>query len=145
MPHIKDNYKKINDMMGINEVNEILISQYRYDLYNFAVSLAVVLNDSPIFGFRNIWEIKKAKIPGTEKVKEEIERLSDIKSKILRLTKGLKIHLKKLPDWHRIKKDTMDETLRHLILNEEFTNNSNEDEITRKVYKLFIFFDINTN
>jgi len=52
------------------------------------------------------------------------------------LTKGLKIHLKKLPDWHRIKKDTMDETLRQFILNEEATNIPDEDEITRKVYKL---------
>jgi len=129
-------YRKINKMMENNELSEILVRQYGYDLYNFAVSLAIILSDFPIFGFWNIWKIKNTEIPGISSVKKESKRLSDIRRRFLKLTESLKEHLREFPQWHEIKKESIDESLRQLILNKEFSNLQNEDEITRKLYKL---------
>jgi hypothetical protein len=129
-------YQQINKYMGIKELDEILISQYGYNLYNYCASLAIILIDSPFFGFGKIWELKNAQIAGLKQVRTEIERLTNIKSNIRNIGKRLRVHLTKLPDWHQTKRGSLDESQRDIILNQDYSSLPNKDEVALDVYKL---------
>ena len=131
----KTKYREITEGMTNDKVNEILVAQYNYDLFNFSLSLAVAISDFPIFGFWKIWEIRRAKIPGMDVVKEEIEKLTEIRTKIFALTKTLRRHIAKLPDWHRHRgriRKTYIETFSRV----EGENVSIQDKISREFYGL---------
>lgn len=129
-------YQQINKFMGIKELDEILISQYGYTLYNYCASLAIILIDFPFLGFGKIWELKNAQMTGIEQVRTEIERLKEIKSKIQRIKNNLSLHLTYLSKWHQIKRDSLDEALREIFLTQNFSELSNKDEVTSELYKL---------
>ena len=135
-------YRRIDQTMGIDEVNKILVRQYKYDLYNFTISLVVALSDSPILGFWNISEIKNVKIPSVGLVKAEIKSLSDIRSRITRIAEPLKRHLGTLPRWHQIRRGEANRDLPRIAFGQDFLNMPNADEITRKAYKLDDVLDV---
>ena len=136
MNKVDKGYQQINKDMRVKELNEILTSQYGYGLYNYCASLAIILVDFPFFGFGKIWELKNAQITGFKQVRTEIERLTDIKSKIQNIGKRLRLHLTKLPNWHQIRRDSLDESLRDIFLTQDFSKLPNKDEVALDVYKL---------
>ncbi len=131
----KAKYHDITERMTNEKVNEILLAQYNYDLFNFSLSLAVAISDFPIFGCWKIWEIRRAKIPGMNVVKKEIERLTEIRTKIFALTKTLRRHVAKLPDWHR-QRGRIRKTYMETFSRVEGGDVSIQERISRELYGL---------
>jgi hypothetical protein len=120
----------------MQEVDERLISKCGFGLYNFAFSLAIVLNDFPIFGFPEIWVLKNAKIPGIEEVRDEIQRLKDVRSKLVKLAIPLKKHIQKIPDFHKVRGGVLDERIRALFFDRRIDDSASVDELILTAYKL---------
>jgi hypothetical protein len=85
--------QQINTELSPQELNQVLIEAYHYDLYDFSHSLAIVLRKSPPLRLWNIWLIRKANIPDLNILVAENRRLKRIKRK---LTSDLKEHLSEL-------------------------------------------------
>jgi len=66
------------------DLNRILIEQYKYDIFDFAHSLAIVLRTSPPVHLWNIWLIRKVNIPDFRILVREAERLIRIKERLIR-------------------------------------------------------------
>jgi len=77
-------YNILDASGDMNRVNEFLIKEYNYDLYDFSHSIAIVLSAKPLIKFWDIWLIKKGNIPNQKIVVREIKRLKKIEKRLLR-------------------------------------------------------------
>jgi hypothetical protein len=87
MPQRED---RIRSGLSPEALNKILIEDYHYDLFDFALSLASVLRKSPPYRIWNTWLIRKLNIQDYSILVRELDRLVKIKC---RLTNDLKNHL----------------------------------------------------
>ena len=121
--------------MNENEINSALNHKYGYEIYNFAISLAVLLSSSPQLGFFHIYELKNEQIKGINEVKAEIKRLGYVKNRLKKIADDLSEHLEQVPDWHIIHKNGNTSYYEAFQLN-SFKEQSNKDEITKEIYSL---------
>lgn len=82
--------EKIDSDESPQELNQILIRDYGYDLFDFTYSLAITLSKKPPLRLWNIWLIRKAEIVDFEILKRELTRLKKIRNNLI---KDLKKHL----------------------------------------------------
>jgi len=87
MPQRED---RIRSGQSPEELNRILKEDYHYDLFDFTLSLAIVLRKSPPYRLWNTWLIRKLNIQDYNILVRELDRLVKIKR---RLRNDLKNHL----------------------------------------------------
>ena len=138
----KPRYKEITEKQNIKEVNEILTHEYGYDIYDFALSIAVILSENPLLGFWNIWMIQNKGIPYLETCKEEIKSLKAIRTKLGKIVYELDDHLKKIHYWDVIKGRNQNAYHQDFFPIEEINGILNKEHLTKKIYNLADTFRI---
>jgi len=77
---MKHGYNLLSSDWDIKRINDFLIKEYEFDLFDFAHSVAIILNKrEPISTtFLDIWLLKKVEISDYEIVDEGVERLKKL-------------------------------------------------------------------
>jgi hypothetical protein len=96
MPHIGEEWTE-------ERLNESLVHNYGYDLFDFALSLGIVLRKKPPFRLFNIWRLKRDSFEQLDLFRYKVARLERIRDSIVQ---RLERHLDSLGYWRSVSEGT---------------------------------------